>query len=432
MKIPHSAIPLTRTAIVLAFIAMCAGLFGFLWINSGGNVPGLSDRGYRVSLSFPTASNLVYDGDVTMAGVKVGSVRELDVLGDRALVTMQLDSNAPLHQGASVQVRNKTLIEETYLEISDGSGPAIPNGGSLPESAAKEAVELNDILKGLDPPTRQSLGTLLRSLGAGTQDTRQGVSETIQGLGDIGRQGHDAVMALRDQSADLERLTQHSARMFAALDTRQGQIAQLVRDADRLTRATSNRNEDIKAVMRQLPGVLDAARSGSTALSRLSPALAPVAQDLRSASPDLNAALGDLPQTSADLRGLLPPLDGVFNKAPATLERTDDLRADAHDFFPAVNNALSDANPALAFLVPYSRDLAAFFTNIGQATNGGNADGNWLRLMMVFNEQSVAGTPVSTDVGPLRKNNPYPYPGQSYEPGPFNGTYPRIERDPPR
>lgn len=432
MRISSRLIPLGRTVVLAVFIAACAGLFGYLWLNSGGRLPGISKAGYTADVRFHTASNLVYDSDVTIAGVKVGKVQALRTEGDQAVVTMRLDQNAPLHEGATVQVRNKTLIEETYLEITDGHGPALPSGTALPPSAGKEAVELNDVLASLDKPTKESLGSLLRSLGAGTKDTKQGVSQALQGLGDIGRQGNNAVSALAAQSGDLQQLTGNTAKLLAALDTRQGQIAELVTDADKLTQATAGSSTELQDVLRRLPGLMDTAKNASAGLNRLSPALAPVARNLNAAAPDLDAALLDLPAASADLRGLLPSLNTVLDSAPGTLQRVPAVAQDASKFLPTVNVALGDVNPMLSYLVPYGRDVAAFFTNIGQVTARGDANGNAIRLFMVFNEQSVKGIPANIDVGPLKKNNPYPAPGQSAHPGPFTGTYPQVRQDPPK
>ena len=46
------------------------------------------------------------------------------------------------------------MIEETYLEIVDGDGSAYADGDTLPASAAKGSVQLNDVLTSLDARTR--------------------------------------------------------------------------------------------------------------------------------------------------------------------------------------------------------------------------------------------------------------------------------------
>lgn len=431
MRIPHAALPVVRLLALVAFGLVCALIFGYLWVNSGGKLPLVSKDGYRISLDLPRVSNLVYDSDVMVAGVKVGKVADLHVDGGQARVTMQLDSGAPMHQGAIVQVRQKTLVNESFLEITDGTGPALPDGASLPQGAGRPAVELNDLLVSLDPGTRTALASSVRSLGAATQGSRQSIDQALRGLGDLGNQGKDVLDALAAQTPDLEALTGNAATVLAALNTRQGAIAQLVTDANQLTAATSAGSGDIEAVIRKLPGVLDSAKNASAGLSTLSSALQPVAGDLRDAAPSLSAALRELPGTTADLRGLLPTLDGVLGKAPDTLNRVPAVAGDLDQLIPSAQVALRDLNPMLAYVQPYGKDIAAMFANWASVLATGDVNGKAYRVFFVINEQSLTGNPLNLNVGPLNKRNPYPGAGQLNTPGPWAGQYPRVQPDEP-
>lgn len=432
MKIPHALLPVIRSLVLLVFVAFCTFLFGYLWLNSGGRLPVISKPSYTISVNFPSAANLVYDSDAMMAGVRVGRVSGVRLEGNQAHVTIQLDREAPLHSGASIQVRNKTLLEETYLEITDGKGKSLRNGSVLPDSAARPNVSLNDVLTSLDPPTRHAFASTVRSLGHGTAGARQNISDVLRGFGALGRTGGDAVSALAAQSNDLKSLTGTTATLLAALDTSQGRIAQLVDDAGKLTESASSGATEIRQVMRQLPGVMGTARNATGGLDQLSAALAPVARNLRAAGPNLDAALRELPETTTDLRGLLPSLNRVVDDSPSTLKRVPAVADDAKRFLPTTNVALTDLNPMLAYFAEYDRDLAAFFANNGQTTARGDKNGTALRYFMIYNEQSLKGYPLGTSVGPLKKNNPYPMPGEGTHPGPFEGTYPRVEKDPPK
>ncbi|UUV28636.1 MCE family protein [Amycolatopsis roodepoortensis] len=428
MRISHSVMPVIRLLVLVVFAAACAVFFGYLWVNSGGKLPFSSAR-YQVTATFPRVANLVPDSDVMISGVAVGKVAEIKNEGERAHVTMELDQEYPLHQGVTVQVRNKTLVEETFLQLTDGSGPDLDSGTALPESAAKPAVGLNDVLASIDPSTRQALASTVRSLGASTKDSQDSISRALSGLGYLGREGQGALSALAAQSEDLKKLSGNTANLLAALDTRQGQIAQLVRDADTLTKTTADGGEDLKAVMRELPGVMDKAKSASGSLNELSGSLAPVAKNLNTAAPDLSKALEQLPETAGDLRGLLPALNGVLDNAPGTLERVPAVAADAHQLLPTLNVALGDVNPMLSYLQPYGRDIAAMFTNMGQALSRGDDNGTALRTFLILNEQSLRGNPLNLNNLPLlNKSNPYPAPGQSANPGPFQGQYPRVDK----
>lgn len=433
MKIPHAALPKIRSAVVIAFVALCAVFFGYLWTNMGGTIPGVSSKGYRVSLELSDADNLVYDSDVMVAGVRVGKVRELEEQDGKAHVVVQLDDDAvvPLHEGAVVQVRSKSLIEETYLEIEDGSGEEIPDDGALPVKAVRPSVQLDEVLESLDAPTRASLQRSVQALGAGTRGTRRDLSRTMTGLGMLGREGHTVLDALAAQSEDLRVMLRESRTLVQALDSGHGRIVDLVDSADRLTSATAGARGDLEETMRRLPGLMDNARTATESLTVLSGELSPVTRDLAASAGPLNAALLQLPDVTRDLRGLLPSLDGTLRRAPRTLDAVPGAADELRELVPILRLDLAELNPMLAYLSPYGRDLAAFFTNWSAMLASKDGNGHYLRIFPVLNEQSLKNLPLSVNHGILDKSNAYPAPGGAINPGPYDGTYPRVERDVP-
>lgn len=432
MRIPSAAVPRLRGLTVVAFISICAILFGYLWINMGGRLPLVSGDGYRVTVESKDVDNLVYDSDVMVAGVRVGKVRELDAKNGTATVVLQIDDEAamPLHEGVTLRLRSKSLIEETYVEIVDGNGAELPDGARLPSDALVPSVQLDDVLSSLDANTRADLSTALKSLGASTDQTRDQIAQTLTGLGSLGREGYDALDALEAQSQDLKRLVATSGRVMNSLDTGQGRIVDLVEQANLLTSSTASQKGDIEATLRALPGVLSTAREATSDLSILAEDLGPVTSGLDQAAPALTRALVELPQTTRDLRGLLPSLDATLDKAPATLDRVPDVADELVDIIPTTRATLADVNPMLAFMAPYGRDLSAFIANWTAMMQNDDVNGHYLRIFPVLNEQSIKGNPLPLNTGVLDKSNAYPKPGESINPGPFTGTYPHVERDP--
>jgi phospholipid/cholesterol/gamma-HCH transport system substrate-binding protein len=420
-----------QRAVLGLFAVLCAVVFGYLWVNSGGTLPGLTAGAYRVTATFPRVANLVYFGDVMVAGVKVGKVREVTPVGDRAKVVMDLDSVRPLHQGATAQIRAKTLVEESFVEIQDGTGPALPDGSTLPDSAGKGPTQLNDVLLALDGKTRGALAEEMRSLGAATDATQPAIAQAVQGLGALGRGGRTSLDALAAQSDDLRRLTGHTAAMMSALNTQRGEIAQLVEDANRLTTATADGQRDLAEVMRTLPPVLRTARDASSSLTDLGDALRPVARNLAAAAPDLSAALDALPDTAGDLRRLLPDLDDALRAAPDTLDRVPDFADVTRALIPQAETDLTDLNPMLGYLKPYARELAVVLPNFAQTLAHGDANGHWFRANIFANPHSFKGYPVNTQIGPLREFSPYPYPGQLTNPSAPGRPFTRVEKEPP-
>lgn len=422
---------LVQRATLVLFVALCAMVFGYLWINSGGKIPGITRTAYQITAYFPKVANLVYFSDVMVAGVKVGKVQQVTPAGREAKVVMDVDRYGPLHQGATAQIRAKTLVEESFVEIHDGTGPVLPSGSELPRDAAKPETNLNDVLVALAGKTTGALADELRSLGAATDGTQQSITEAVQGLGSLGRGGYTALDALAAQSDDLKQLTGNTAKMMTALNTQRGEIAELVEDANRLTTATADGQEDVKNVMRALPPVLDSANRASSGLTDISEGLRPVARHLRDAGPELSAALDQLPDVSRDLRGVLPDLDSVLHKAPDTLHRVPGFSDVTNDLIPRAITDLTNLNPMLGYLKPYAPELADVLTNFAQTLAHGDNNGRYFRTLLEVNGQSLKNYPVTTNLGPLAQYNPYPKPGQGYDPSPAGRGFTRVEKEPP-
>src|SRR5690348_6483536 len=138
--------PSLRRVITMALFALsCAGLLLFLWLSFGGTIP-FNPQGYRVKVAFPNAGQLATQADVRIAGVTVGKVidKSLDPQGNRTMATLELDRKyAPIHQNARAILRQKTIIGETYVEITPGTPNAkpVPDGGVLPRGQVQNAVQ---------------------------------------------------------------------------------------------------------------------------------------------------------------------------------------------------------------------------------------------------------------------------------------------------
>ncbi|MFR9805061.1 MlaD family protein [Pseudonocardia sp. RS010] len=420
----------TALGITGVFLAGAVAIFGYLLTGTGIRIPLLQAEPYTASVDVADVDNLVTVGKVRIAGVQVGEVEEVTPLdGSRARVVFSVDpAAAPLHEGAGVRIGERSLVGETALEITDGSGPQLASGSQLPDEAVQASTQLRDLLASVDEPTRASMSTALDSLGAGTQGAHGDVSAVLAGLGKLGREGHTATDAIAAQSEDLKALVAETGTLMQTLDAQEGQIASMVSDADRLTKATADQRQSIEDTMRRLPGVLTTAGSATAALTDVAHSLAPVAADLNAAAPGLDEALRQLPDTTRDVRGLLPALDGALDAAPPTLDRVPTLGEDVRSLSPVAVDMLREVNPMLNYLAPYGRDFAAFIANFNSVIGHTDEAGfHYLRLQPRINERSIQ-SPVNFGINTYE--NPYPAPGAGLDVGPFEGEYPRVERAP--
>src|SRR5215470_1970608 len=127
-----------KIAAMVVFALSCFGLLLFLWLSFGGPVP-LKPKGYRFTVSFAEATQLSTEADVRISGVPVGKVKTIEPDNEtgRSDVTIELRSRyAPLPSDARAILRQKTLLGETYVELTPGSpdAPKVPENGMLAQS----------------------------------------------------------------------------------------------------------------------------------------------------------------------------------------------------------------------------------------------------------------------------------------------------------
>ena len=117
---------LGRIAAMVIFALSCFGLLLFLWLAFGGPIP-LKPKGYRFQASFPEATQLAKEADVRISGVPVGKVKtiEPDQTTGLSEVEMQIDPEyVPLRSDVKAILRQKTLLGETYVELTPGTPSA--------------------------------------------------------------------------------------------------------------------------------------------------------------------------------------------------------------------------------------------------------------------------------------------------------------------
>lgn len=431
MRFTAARLAQLRTAALAVFIAGCAVIFGWLWTNSGGKIPFLTPDGYDVEVVLADADNLSLNSDIRSAGVKIGSVGDLAADGDMARATLVLDDMV-LHEGATVRLRPKTMLEETYVEIVDGNGPEIPEGSELPPESVTPSVQIDALLNAMDPATRDAFGNMITSLDPATAGTSEDLSALVQGLGDLGRDGTDALDVLAAQGEELRSLVREATSLVEVLDSGNGQIADLVIAAQQLNEVTANHELDLASTFEGLPGLVSSAQTAAPAITRLSTSLAPISASLRSAAPDLSTAIDELAATTPVLRGLLPELDVDLDLAPDTLNRLPQFTTPTRALLEPVDIALADLNPMLAYIEPYGPDIASFYTNFSNTValpNEGSLEGAYARFFALYNEQTptIFSTLLPSAPHVLTGANPYPDPVSMEDPQPFDGEYPRVE-----
>src|SRR3954463_988418 len=215
-----------KIAAMVLFALSCFGLLLFLWLAFGGPVP-LKPKGYRFHTSFAEVGQLALEADVRISGVPVGTVKTItpDKRTGRADVVIQLRARyAPLPSDSRAILRQKTLLGETYVELTPGrrSAAAVPENGTLPASQVADTVELDEILRAFDPRTRAAFQDWMQTQAQAISGRGQDLNQALGNLAPFAEDTTDIADVLNRQQGALSRLIANAGIVLGALSERDG------------------------------------------------------------------------------------------------------------------------------------------------------------------------------------------------------------------
>ncbi len=117
---------------------------GYLTIKVG-KMEIMGGSGYEIKAVFSNVGGLSTGSDVTIAGVRVGSVIRIELLDYNARVTMRIFEGVKIQEDAIASIKTKGLIGEKYIEISPGgSETALLPGETLRDT--QPAVDIEELI----------------------------------------------------------------------------------------------------------------------------------------------------------------------------------------------------------------------------------------------------------------------------------------------
>ncbi len=403
-----------RLLTMVGFALSCFGLLLFLWVSFGGPTP-LKAKGYRFEVAFPEATQLAVEADVRVAGVQVGKVREkrLAADGNATVATIEVEAKyAPISSDAKAILRQKTLLGETYVEMTTGSGsaPPIPEGGLLDTRRVQGTVELDEILNALDPFTQAAFRTWQQSLAEGVDGRGQDLNDAFGNLPGFIESGGELLDVLDEQKASLRGLVKNTGVVFQAVTQREQQLSKLIDTSDTVFTAIQREKEAFAETWRVFPTFLDESRTTFRRLDSFSRKAQPVVADLKLAFDDLNPTLDALGDAGPELRRLFVNLDPLIDISKRSLPATTEILDGVRPVLGELGPWLGELNPILAWVAEHQYTLTDMFANLGVATAATTkssvpgAPGHYLRQ---FGPTGVETVAIHTNRVPGNRGNAY-------------------------
>ena len=409
----NKAVPsLPRIIIMVVFALSCFGLLLFLWLSFGGPVP-LKPKGYRVQITFPEATTLASEADVRVAGVPVGKVRKVEV-GDgtnRTVATVEVDRRyAPLRSDAQAVLRQKTLLGETYVELTPGrSEKTIPENGKLPDGQVKPTVQLDEIFDSLDPDTRAAFKGWQTELAKGIKGRGRDFNDALGTLPGFASDGADVLAVLDSQEGAVTRLVKNTGVVFGALTENEAQLRNLITGSKATFDATASKNDELAETIRIFPTFLKESKLTLARVQRFSTDTDPLITDMRPVARDLQPTLRDVRALAPDLERFFRNLDPVITASKTGMPATREVLEGAEPLLGELGPFLAQLNPIFKYFEA-SQWQVADFLNYGAAAlsaktqSPGGGTGHYLRQFGPVGSESVA---IWRERAPNNRGNSY-------------------------
>lgn len=403
---------------ILLFTLSCFGLLLYLWTSFGGPSP-LRPYGYRFQIDFENAALLAQQADVRIAGVSVGKVAKLEREGNFTQTTIDLnDEFAPIRKDARATLRTKSLLGETFVELTPGSkdAPILPANTQLGRDQVEASVQIDEIFNAFDEPTRKNFQDWMQGQAAAFRGRGDELNLAFGSLSPFARELNELFVVLDRQEKALRELIRDGGSVLEAATERDGQLSALLSNADKVFAATSSRADEMKTAINLTPEFTEEIRLLLERSERFADEHDKLIRDLTPSAKRLSPALQDVEELAPEFRRLLqaiPPLTDLAEKNfPAFNEFIEELAPLMDQTVPF----LQEINPILRFVEPYGPELGAWLGNVAGATNASEApgkgpDGEPLRHLRLLPPKGDFSKTIYPSRSPANRHNPYGKPG---------------------
>jgi phospholipid/cholesterol/gamma-HCH transport system substrate-binding protein len=392
----------TQLLVITGFALSCFGILLFLWITFGGPTP-FKAKSYEITIPFDEAAQLAQQSDVRISGVNIGKVKNIERNpGKLAIATIEIeDKYAPIPKDTRAILRTKTLLAETYVELTPGNrdGPKLQDGEELPQANVARSVQIDEIFRTFDPQTRAAFQEWMQDAALAINGQSQNLSAGFGELNTTFTEFDELFRTLDTQQDAVKQLFSNGAVALNAFRGREGQLADLVRTSNEVFRTAAERDRDIEALFRAFPTfedesrlTLDRLREFSQNTTPLMNQLVPAAEQL---SPTLVAFTRAAPEAKGFFEGFAPVIANSTTGFPAFRKL---LRDDFPPFLRAADPFLRNLNPILTGLDLYKHEITAAMANVTAASNAvaigsTGKQFHYLRTLGPFSPESLTTFP---------------------------------------
>ncbi len=209
---------------------------------------------------FTEAGGLVVGNDVTLSGMKVGSVQDVSLQRGKALVTFAMESTVQLGSQTTAHIRTGSLLGRRVLTLESAGTATMRPHTIIPVSRTSSPYSLTDAVSEL---TTNTAGTDTESLNQSLDMLSQTIDQIAPQLGPAFDGLTRLSQSLNSRNRNLDDLFRSAADVSGILSQRSQQVNRLILNANDLLEVLNDRREaiaellaNVSAVARQLSGLV--------------------------------------------------------------------------------------------------------------------------------------------------------------------------------
>jgi phospholipid/cholesterol/gamma-HCH transport system substrate-binding protein len=403
-----------RILVAVGFTLSCFALLLFLWVTFGGPVP-FKPESYRFTADFPEAITLQKEADVRIGGVSVGKVKSLSLAPDSECqkdaatcnttrATIEISPQyAPISSDAKAILRQKTLLGETYIELTTGSQvqpgrsditsvqnspqptaqsstidagqisgsdapQPIPEGGHLAQTQVQDQTQIDEIFQGFDQPTREAFQSWMQNAGIAINGRGLDLNDAFGNLGPFASDASDVLGTLRQQEQSLRTLVHDTGDVFAALTDHDQALAGAIVGANRTFGALASQSRALSDTFKIFPTFENESRLTLDRLKPFAEDARPVFHDLRPVARNLSPTLHDVRTLAPNARQLFKNLNPLIHASKTGLPSLSSFIRELRPVMDGFDPFLANFNPLLRWLDYQAPVVTDFLANPSSST----------------------------------------------------------------
>ncbi len=267
-----------------------------------GNLSFNSSRDYKAV--FSDATGVVKGDDIRIAGVKVGSVKGVEIVDrERALVSFDVADSSIVTKSSTATIRYRNLVGQRYIQLTQGVGDLgrLPAEATIPIDRTNPALDLTVLFNGFKP--------LFAALSPA----------------DINKLSAEVVSVFQGEGGNLNALLQSTASLTNTLADRDKVIGSVIDNLNVVLKTLAGRDRQLSSLIVEFKNFLtglnkdkDAILGSLESVSALANETADLTVGIR---PSFVRDVKGLRKTAANLNKDRAELDRAIQVLPIKLEK---------------------------------------------------------------------------------------------------------------